>query len=213
MHKQAEPLADKLILSLDHALRTLTGNLPAHRANPAAAVADIAMAADESAHSAGLMRVNHVGEVCAQALYEGQALMAKDQASRALLLDAAQEEQDHLAWCRDRLEELVEKPSVLAPLFYAASFAMGAASGALGDRISLGFVEATEDQVVKHLDEHLESLPAEDAKSRAILEHMRADEKRHGEAALQQGGVAFPRGVKTAMAGLAKLMTRTTYRI
>ena len=204
---------DRLISGFDQALRTLTGQQRARRDNPADAVADAPMVADEQRHAAGLMRVNHAGEICAQALYEGQALTARDPATRDKLKAAAQEELDHLAWCRERLEELDAKPSVLDPLFYGASFALGAATGLLGDRVSLGFVEATEDQVVGHLDEHLERLPGDDARSRAILTQMRADEARHGEAALEAGGAEFPSPVKGAMTVVSKVMTETSYRV
>ena len=158
------------------------------------------------------MRVNHCGEVCAQGLYEGQALTARREPVRLALAKAAREEQDHLAWCRQRLEELDERPSVLDGAFYVASFTLGAATGLLGDRLSLGFVEATEDQVRSHLDRHLRQLPSGDAKSRAILEAMRADEVRHGEDAVRAGGVYYPLAVKTAMSLASKVMTATTSR-
>ena len=159
------------------------------------------------------MRVNHTGEVCAQALYEGQALTARRTEVRDALKQAAEEEVDHLAWCRQRLEELEARPSVLDPVFYAASFVVGAAAGALGDRVSLGFIEATEDQVVQHLDRHLDDLPPGDARSRAIVTEMRADEARHGVNALKAGGAAFPEGVKQAMTVVSRFMTETAYRI
>ena len=171
------------------------------------------MSDDERKHVAGLMRVNHAGEICAQALYEGQALTAKSASAKASLLHAASEEQDHLSWCRQRLDQLDARPSVFDPLFYGASFALGVGAGLLGDRISLGFVEATEDQVVKHLEEHLESLPEQDEKSRVILEEMRADESRHGANALAQGGSVFPQPLKNVMSLVSKAMTHTTYRI
>ena len=148
-----------------------------------------------------------------KALYEGQALTATSSAARAALLAAAQEERDHLHWCRQRLRELDARPSVLDPVFYAASFAMGAATGLAGDRVSLGFVEATEDQVVKHLDGHLQALPEQDARSRRILEQMRQDEHAHGARALEQGGQAFPAPLKAAMSLLSRCMTASTYRI
>ena len=159
------------------------------------------------------MRVNHCGEVCAQGLYEGQALTARREEVRQALTQAAREEEDHLAWCRQRLTELDAQPSILDGAFYVASFALGAATGLLGDRLSLGFVEATEDQVRRHLDQHLEQLPKGDAKSRAILETMRADEVRHGADAVGSGGVRYPLVVKTAMGLAAKLMTATTARL
>ena len=159
------------------------------------------------------MRVNHCGEICAQALYEGQALTAKTPEARAALESAAQEERDHLAWCRKRLDELDSRPSVLDPLFYGASYAMGAATGLLGDKISMGFVEATEDQVVQHLERHLHTLPEEDERSRAIIEQMREDEAEHGQAALEMGGAEFPEPVKAAMTVMSRLMTESTYRV
>lgn len=208
----ADPL-DNLILGLDRALRTLSGGYTPQRPNPAAGQAELALDEAERQHAAGLMRVNHAGEICAQALYEGQALTAKSEEARQTLLQAAEEERDHLGWCRDRLQELDARPSVLDPLFYGASFLMGAATGLISDKVSLGFVEATEDQVVAHLNRHMESLPEADQKSRAIVEQMREDEYRHGEEALARGGEEFPEGVKQVMTLLSKLMTETTYRV
>ncbi|MED5612161.1 2-polyprenyl-3-methyl-6-methoxy-1,4-benzoquinone monooxygenase, partial [Pseudomonas sp. JH-2] len=164
-------------------------------------------------HIAGLMRINHTGEVCAQALYQGQALTAKLPQVRKAMEEAADEEVDHLAWCEQRIRELGSRPSLLNPLFYGLSFGVGAAAGLISDRISLGFVAATEDQVCKHLDEHLEQLPAEDQKSRAILEQMRVDEEHHANSAIDAGGVRFPAPVKFGMSLLSKVMTKTTYRI
>ncbi len=159
------------------------------------------------------MRVNHTGEVCAQALYEGQALTARRDEVRAKLRSAADEESDHLAWCAERLAELDASPSLLNPLFYAASYAIGALTGLAGDKVSLGFVEATEDQVCEHLDRHLQALPKDDGRSRAIVAGMRAEEARHGAAALESGGAPFPEVVKAAMTALSRVMTETTYRI
>ena len=167
----------------------------------------------ERRHSAGLMRVNHTGEVCAQALYEGQALTARDVETRDALRAAGSEERDHLAWCRERLDALDAKPSVLDPAFYALSYGMGALTGLLGDKISLGFVNATENQVSAHLRRHLESLPEEDTASRAVVEKMLDDEQRHGDEALEKGGTEFPQPVQAAMTLLSKVMTQTTYRI
>ena len=202
---------DDLIGVFDRGLRTLAGvGTPA---SPAPDVPEGDLTDAERSHAAGLMRVNHTGEVCAQALYEGQALTARRDEVKDALEQAAAEEVDHLAWCRQRLDELDARPSVLDPLFYAASFLVGAAAGAMGDRVSLGFVEATEDQVVRHLDRHLADLPADDARSRAIVEEMRADEARHGVNALRAGGRTFPEGVKQAMTAVSRIMTETTYRI
>lgn len=159
------------------------------------------------------MRVNHCGEVCAQALYEGQAATARDPAVRAVLQEASAEERDHLVWCEQRLTALDAQPSVLNPAFYAASYAMGAVTGLLGDRASLGFVEATEDQVVRHLDRHLDELPDDDAASRAVLEQMRRDEERHGAAAIEAGGAVMGALGKAAMGLVARVMTFTTYRL
>ncbi len=180
---------------------------------------------DEKRHAAGLMRVNHCGEVCAQALYDGQSVTARSPEVLAVLAQAGAEEIDHLVWCEQRLDELDARPSVLNPLFYAASWTLGAVAGLLGDRVSLAFVEATEDQVVKHLDSHLESLPAGDDRSRAVVAQMRADEARHGDEALELAQSLGSAGEdaaadqrlspvqKRVMAGVARLMTATTYRI
>ncbi len=206
-------LIDDIVIGLDRALRTVASAPVAERANPGGPVADADMQDTERLHAAGLMRVNHTGEICAQGLYEGQALTAKDDDTREALLSAAREETDHLAWCQERLEELHSKPSVLNPLFYAASYAMGAVTGLMGDRVSLGFVEATEDQVCRHLETHMEALPEQDQKSRAIITQMHEDEARHGADAMAKGGAEFPRPVKDLMSLVSKVMTETTYRI
>ncbi|MFK7915097.1 MAG: 2-polyprenyl-3-methyl-6-methoxy-1,4-benzoquinone monooxygenase [Pseudomonadales bacterium] len=205
-------MLDNIINGFDRSLRTLTGQQQAQRPTPAQAQ-EAPLSAVQREHAAGLMRVNHAGEVCAQALYEGQALVARSEAVRSQLQAAAAEEQDHLAWCEQRLVELDSRPSLLDPLFYGASFAMGAATALLGDRVSLGFVEATEDQVCQHLDEHLERLPSEDQRSREILQQMRADEARHGAEALAAGGQTFPTPVKAAMRLVSRVMTEATYRV
>lgn len=158
---------------------------------------------------AGLMRVNHAGEVAAQGLYHGQALVARDPAVRQVLERAAREESDHLAWCEERLRELQDRPSRLHPFWYAGSFAIGAVAGLASDRVSLGFVAETERQVERHLDSHLQQLPAEDARSRAILEQMRTDEQAHGEMARHSGGVALPRAVQKVMQMASRVMTGT----
>ena len=205
-------LADRCLTTLARSLRSMSHVAEAARDTPGADLAaDLSDA--ERLRSGGLMRVNHCGEVCAQALYEGQALTARREEVRQALTQAAREEEDHLAWCRQRLTELDTQPSILDGAFYVASFALGAATGLLGDRLSLGFVEATEDQVRRHLDRHLEQLPKGDAKSRAILEAMRADEMRHGADAVRSGGVRYPLAVKTAMGLAATLMTATTARL
>jgi ubiquinone biosynthesis monooxygenase Coq7 len=213
MARDPESLADVFIGQLDRALRTLSGQHDSRRPNPAGPVPEQPLEPEASSHAAGLMRVNHTGEICAQALYQGQALTARDSAVRAALLQAAAEETDHLAWCESRLDELASHPSRLNPAFYALSYAMGAVTGLLGDRVSLGFVEATEDQVCRHLESHLDSLPEADARSRRIVESMHEDEARHGSEALARGGVEFPVPVKQAMRLLSRVMTETTYRV
>ena len=205
---------DRLLLQADTALRTL---LPfsgqPHRPSPAIVKPENPLDEQASRHVAGLMRINHTGEVCAQALYQGQALTAKLPQVRAAMEHAAEEEIDHLAWCEQRIRQLGSHPSVLNPLFYGLSFGIGAAAGLISDKVSLGFVAATENQVCKHLDEHLEQLPAGDEKSRAILEQMRIDEEHHAESALDAGGFRFPAPVRFGMSLLAKVMTKSTYRI
>lgn len=213
MARDPRTLADTIIGQIDQALRTLSGVHRSHRPAPSAELAEQPMDEDAGSHAAGLMRVNHTGEICAQALYQGQALTARDPAVRAALLEAAGEEADHLAWCEGRLEELRSAPSLLNPAFYALSYAMGAATGLMGDKVSLGFVEATEAQVCRHLEAHLEKLPAQDTRSREIVARMRDDEARHGSQAIERGGVEFPAPVKQAMTLLSKVMTETTYRI
>jgi len=205
---------DRLLVQADTAMRTLLpfSGQPS-RPSPAIVRPDAVLDKEESRHIAGLMRINHTGEVCAQALYQGQALTAKLPDVRKAMEHAAQEEVDHLAWCEQRIRQLGSHPSVLNPLFYGMSFGMGAVAGLISDRVSLGFVAATEHQVCKHLDEHLVQIPAEDQKSRAILEQMRNDEAAHAESALQAGGANFPSPIKLGMSLLAKVMTKTTYRI
>lgn len=203
---------DAFLTTIDRGLRSVTGVVKADRPNPAADN-ESELTDDERRHAAGLMRVNHCGEICAQALYEGQALTARHAETRESLAAAARQEEDHLAWCRERLTELDGRPSVLDPAFYVASLALGAVTGLLGDRVSLGFIEATEDQVKHHLDRHIEKLPEGDERSRAILSEMRTDEVRHGEDAVRSGGVVFPEAIKGAMGLVSKVMTETTYRI
>jgi ubiquinone biosynthesis monooxygenase Coq7 len=209
----ANSLLDLAVIAADRVLRTLAGQHVAERASPGQRAEAPQLDDDRRAHAAGLMRVNHAGEVCAQALYEGQAMVARDAQVRDALLAAAREEEDHLAWCDERLRELDSRPSVLNPLWYGMSFALGAATGLLGDKISLGFVAATEDQVCRHLDRHLHELPPEDSRSRAIVAQMRDDEARHGTAALEAGGAEFPQPVKDAMTAVSALMTATSYRL
>ena len=204
-------LLDACLAAADTGLRTLSGGAYARRPNPAATQTATLDAAARR-HAAGLVRVNHCGEVCAQALYQGQALTAREPATRALLAEAARDEEDHLAWCRERLRELESRPSILDPAFYCASLLLGAVAGACGDRVSLAFLEATEDQVRRHLDRHLHKLPATDGKSRALLAAMRDDEERHQSAARAIAPV-FPRAIKRGMALASRVMTTTTYRV
>ncbi|MDG4553033.1 MAG: 2-polyprenyl-3-methyl-6-methoxy-1,4-benzoquinone monooxygenase [Candidatus Competibacter sp.] len=203
---------DTLLVTLDQALRTVFGR-PATtgRANPAAAVPPAELPPEARQQAGRLMRVNHTGEVCAQALYQGQALTARLDAVRDRMERASGEENDHLAWCEARLKELGSHPSVLNPLFYAGAFTIGALAGKAGDRWSLGFVAETERQVVQHLNTHLERLPAEDRPSQAILEQMREDEARHAADALAAGGARLPLPVRALMRGMSRVMTRTTY--
>ena len=204
---------DRVLSEAQRALDTVFGAPGAERPNPAGNTAELALEPAEKRHSAGLMRINHVGEVCAQALYCGQAAVARDESTREHLLEAAQEETDHLAWCADRLRELDSRPSLLNPLWYAGSFAIGALAGLRGDGWNLGFVVETERQVEAHIDEHLESLPEADQRSRAILRTMKADEARHAENAEAAGARILPMPVPTIMAAASKLMKAVAYRV
>ncbi|AWL00269.1 2-polyprenyl-3-methyl-6-methoxy-1,4-benzoquinone monooxygenase [Stutzerimonas stutzeri] len=206
--------ADRLLMQADAALRTLLpfSGQPS-RPSPALLKTETELSESETRHVAGLMRINHTGEVCAQALYQGQALTARLPQVRKAMEQAADEEIDHLAWCEQRIRQLGSRTSVLNPIFYGLSFGIGASAGLISDRISLGFVAATEDQVCKHLDDHLGQLPAGDEKSRAILEQMRDDEAQHSTAAIEAGGLRFPAPVKFGMSLVSKVMTKATYRI
>ena len=203
---------DRVIELIDASLRTLTGS-SRKSISAQAFPAGKKLTEHETRISASLMRVNHTGEVCAQGLYEGQAFVARDTSTRRHLRAAAAEEVEHLNWCRMRLRELSCPESLLAPVFFLASVGVGAITGAMGDEISLGFVEATEDEVRKHVDRHLAQLPEEDERSRAILNKIREDEIRHGSEALDEGGVEFPRSVKRFMTVISKVMTISTQRI
>jgi len=207
------PSIDDLINGFDRALRTVAGVARAARPSPAQGLREAALGADERAHAAALMRVNHVGEVCAQALYQGQALTARDASARLELERAAHEEEDHLAWSAQRIVELGGRPSLLNPIWYAGSFAMGVAAGALGDKWNLAFLAETERQVEEHLAGHLERLPAADTRTRAVVETMRADEARHRETALHLGAADLPTPVRTAMRLAARVMTTVAYRV
>jgi ubiquinone biosynthesis monooxygenase Coq7 len=208
---------DALISAADRALRSIFA--PAHASRPVpgqpAAGTEVArrLSDPERRTAAALMRVNHAGEMAAQALYHGQALVARSPATRNLLLEAARAESDHLAWCETRLKELGSRPSLFNPLWYTASFAIGAGAALLGDRMSLGFVVETERQVEGHLDEHLARLPSDDARSRAILTTMRADEIAHGANANAAGAAQLPSPVRALMRVTARVMTSTAYWI
>lgn len=204
---------DQLIVGFDRALRTLSGTVSGTRPNPARAVTGSDLTPDERRHAAGLMRVNHTGEVCAQALYQAQALVARDPEVKERFAAAAREEEDHLAWTQDRLAELGDRTSLANPLWYAGSFAIGLAAGLAGDRSNLGFVVETERQVEEHLSSHIDRLPAGDARSRAIVAAMRDDEIRHGMDASVAGARELPLPVRALMRATAKLMTLTAYRV
>jgi len=217
-------VADQVIREFDTALRSVFGGANSHRSNPAdqlnkakgnkqVLTSEAVMSTQEQAHAAGLMRVNHVGEVCAQALYQAQKLVARDPQTKELLSRAASEEMDHMAWCEERLKELNSHPSFLNPIWYGASFAMGLLAGLSGDKWSLGFLAETEKQVEKHLESHLEKLPQADDRSRAIVEQMRQDEIEHGSAAIQAGGEVLPQSIQTLMSQISRLMTTTAYKI
>lgn len=210
----AAPLPmDHLLSTADAALRTLFATPRASRACPTLPGQDSELNAQEKQLSGALMRVNHVGEVCAQALYTGQALATRDPHLRAHFEKASQEETDHLAWTSERLEELGTRPSLLNPLWYAGAFALGVVAGRIGDKVSLGFVAETEKQVAEHLESHLERLPERDHASRAIVSQMRDDELRHAREAKQAGGVRLPAPIRGLMRGAAKVMTTTAHRI
>jgi 3-demethoxyubiquinol 3-hydroxylase len=200
---------DSAIAAFDRALRAMFAPASAHRPTPGPAAEPLPE--PQRRASAALMRINHAGELAAQALYHGQAACARTPATRELLLAAAQSESDHLAWCEQRLEELGARASLLNPLWYAGSFFIGAAAALLGDRVSLGFVAETERQVEGHLDQHLHRLPPSDARSRAILQAMRAEEIEHGQSARAAGGAPLPLPVQTLMRHTARVMTETAY--
>lgn len=211
--RQHSPI-DRLVLQVDLALRTLVpGGAAANRPSPAGGQAAGTLDDASRRHAAGLMRINHTGEVCAQALYAGQALTARLPDVRDAMDQAAREEEDHLAWCEERLHELGSGPSLLNPVFYGLSFAVGAAAGIAGDRWSLGFVEETEKQVVRHLEGHLGRLPEGDARSQAVLDQMRIDEQKHADMARAAGATPLPFPVRRLMQSMARVMTAATYRL
>ncbi len=202
---------DSFIISFDRSLRVIGGVALGHRPNPAEKIDECSLSDQERQHSAGLMRVNHVGEVCAQALYEAQSTFAQSRVTREQFRKAGEEEVDHLAWTAERLRELGSHTSLLNPLWYAGAYALGAIAAKLGDTTSLGFVVETERQVEAHLNSHLERLPAQDQRSRAIVTQMRDDEIEHAEAARDLGATELPAPVKVAMRAMAKVMTGTAY--
>ena len=214
MHTRHRTFADRVIGQFDQALRTVFGQPGGSgRQDPAENIPNEPLTAVGRASSLNLMRVNHAGEVCAQALYQGQALTARRKDTRKQMEQAATEENDHLTWCRNRIHELGGHTSLLNPLWYSGSWAIGAATGLLGDKWSLGFLAETEKQVVKHLEGHLQRLPEGDARSRAILEQMKTDEAQHRASALRAGGRELPVPVKRLMTLTSKIMTETAYRI
>src|SRR5690554_3603852 len=215
--RRSNPLED-ILSELGRALQVLDGSAQAGRPNPAGpkplnAAEGPKLSAEEQRHAAGLMRVNHVGEICAQALYRGQAMFCRDAAIRDVLHEAAAEEVDHLVWCNERLEELDSRPSLLNPLWYLGSFSLGAIASRAGVPYNLGFMAETERQVEQHLDDHLEQLPPQDARSRRIVEQMRDDEIQHRTTAERHGAAPLPGPVKLAMRLMSKVMTTTAYRI
>ena len=205
---------DGIIAQFDQALRTcVPGANQASRSTPAEAHKEQELSGSEKKHIAGLMRINHTGEVCAQALYAGQALTAKSHETIASMKHAAAEEVDHLAWCDERLTQLGSRPSLLNPIFYGLSFALGATAGLAGDKWSLGFVAETERQVEKHLQNHLEEIPESDQKTKAIIKQMIIDEQQHGESAKAAGGKNLPNPIQLAMKTMAGVMKKATYRV
>ena len=207
-------MMNDLILAADSALRTLWAEPRASRPNPAALVSELQLSDAERRQAGALMRINHVGEVCAQALYTGQALACKSPALRAQLAEASREETDHLAWTQQRLNDLNDRPSLLNPLWYAGAFAIGFAAGKIGgDQVSLGFVVETERQVEAHLQSHMDFLPAADTASRAIVSQMKADEMAHAQMAMKAGAVELPAPVKSVMKMAAKVMTTVAHRV
>jgi ubiquinone biosynthesis monooxygenase Coq7 len=204
---------DRLLAGIERAMETVAGSPEANRVSPAHGIAEAEMDESQRRHAAGLMRINHAGEVCAQALYDGQAALARKEENRAHLLHAAAEETDHLAWCNQRLSELESRPSLLNPLWYAGSYAIGALAALAGDSISLGFVVETEKQVEAHLAEHIDRLPAQDERSRAVLQQMQTDEVQHAQNARQRGGIALPFPIPQLMHTTSMVMKTVAYRI
>lgn len=207
-------LLDKLLDQIDYGLRTSFGSAPApNRVSPAQAMEEPELTEEQRQQAIGLMRVNHAGEICAQALYQGQALTAKLPHVGEQMRESAAEEIDHLAWCEQRIHQLGGKTSALNPVWYTMSFTLGAGAGLISDKLSLGFVAATEDQVCNHLEKHLQQLPEDDTKSRSIVEQMLVDEAQHAESALAAGGHKFPKPVKALMTLVSSVMTKSSYKI
>jgi ubiquinone biosynthesis monooxygenase Coq7 len=204
---------DRLISAADEALRTLSGANAAARPSPTANIPEPELDAAERSASAELMRVNHAGEIAAQALYSGQAILARSERTHRHLLEAGSEEQDHLAWCRERLSELGARPSLLAPVWYAGAFTLGFMAGAAGDRVSLGFIAETERQVEAHIHDHLARLPERDRKSAVILRRMATDEAHHGTTARLAGGVELPTPIRSAMAVGGEILRRVAAKV
>jgi ubiquinone biosynthesis monooxygenase Coq7 len=214
MRQRQLSVLDRFIDQVDSALRTSFSGAPVpHRVSPAAEIDETELNDQQRQHAIGLMRVNHSGEVCAQALYQGQALTAKLPEIVDQMREAANEEIDHLAWCEQRIQQLGGKTSALNPLWYGMSFALGAGAGLVSDKLSLGFVAATEDQVCQHLEKHLNQLPQDDKKSRSIVEQMLEDEAKHAESALDAGGHRFPKPVLKLMTLISSAMTKSSYKI
>jgi ubiquinone biosynthesis monooxygenase Coq7 len=204
---------DRLIIEFDKALRTVFGPAQTSRPRPGAELSEPALSEEERAHAAALMRVNHCGEICAQALYQGQSIASRDDAIRSALAGAADEETEHLSWTEDRIAELGGRKSFLNPLWYAGSLTIGLAAGALGDRWNLGFLAETERQVEAHLNSHLDRLPEADQRSRAIVDQMKADEVAHADTAVALGAHELPLFARKAMGLMSKVMTTLAYRI
>lgn len=213
MRKQADNWLDLALVELDRGLKTLTHRSDTQASRPGASEPEADLSDDRKQHTIGLMRINHTGEVCAQALYKGQAMLAKDPETRAHLLEAAAEEQDHLNWCQVRLDELGGKPSITNPFWYAHSFILGTVAAKFGDPVSYGFVIETERQVESHLQEHIDDIGETDPRSLKILQQMQADEIRHGKNAKAAGGTELPAPVKRTMTAMSKLMKTISYRI
>lgn len=204
---------DRLLAGIERALETVAGSPEANRVSPAHGMAHVDLEDVDRRHAAGLMRINHTGEVCAQALYDGQAALARKEENRTHLQHAAAEETDHLAWCAERLHELESRPSLLNPLWYAGSYAIGAAAALAGDKVSLGFVVETEKQVEAHLAEHMDRLPTQDERSRAVLKQMQMDEVQHAQSARDRGGIALPFPIPQLMHVSSMVMKTVAYRL